>query len=161
MILVDVDNLYIVEQKVNPTLLKKRMMYLIDLKRPIMWFGNAFTAKVLQGVKELSHINMTITNKDKDTADHAILAYLSASPHKIAHIVSNDKALAAAAWYLCPYTKIRMMTYAKPTTITPAISDVITKVEFKRQSDVQKLMLSLQRFTERYRNISAIKQRGV
>jgi len=160
MILVDVDNLFIVRDKVDAKLLVHRIRELRALRKPIQWFGNTFTARVVHAQPDLQDISIIITNKAKDTADHAILAYLHKSPIKTAWIVSNDKALAKAAWYLYPHIHIHPVLYKTSKSITPTFMDRLESVTFRTQSEMGKFLLSIEGFTERYGNISAEKQRG-
>lgn len=161
-ILVDVDNLFIVHNRVNTRLLVKRIRALQKMaaKKPIHWFGNTLTATIVQAQPELQDINIITTNKAKDTADHAILSHLHMSPVKTAWIVSNDKALAKAAWYISPHVAIVPVSYKSYDSITPIIQKKLTHISFHTQSELEKFLLSIHGYAQRYGNISVEKLRG-
>lgn len=149
--LVDVDNLYIVGNKVNIPLLTKRIAHISDKHKNVRWFGNAFTAKVL-GKYDSPKIRMIISNIDKDTADHAILEYLRRREKYIqeAYIISNDKSLSRLAWSMFPSIKIHPVTYATMTSTEPIIGPAVTKLIFSSRADVDKFIQSYTLFVQRY-----------
>jgi hypothetical protein len=125
---VDVDNLYIQNNKISIPLLKKRVAAINGFakKNKIMasnvhWFGNAFTADIItsNGVR-IPPEHFITTNIDKDTADHMIIhsiathktpahkpqaaqvaAQVKAQVVPQVYIVSNDISIANIAWLLC------------------------------------------------------------
>ena len=149
--LVDVDNLYIVRNKVNIPLLTKRIAHITSTHKNVRWFGNTFTAKVIHN-NDTPKIRLIISNIDKDTADHAILEYLRRREKQLdeAYIVSNDKSLSRLAWLMFPSIKIHPVTYSSVTSTEAVIAPVMNKLSFSSRVDVEKFIKSYTLFVQRY-----------
>lgn len=100
IVLVDLDNLYIINNKVNVVKLKTRLNSIVNMKLPTKYFGNKFTKHILTHNK--IPLKMHTTEIQKDSADHAMIHSLKQlqTKYDVVHIVSNDMVLAKLAYFL-------------------------------------------------------------
>lgn len=154
IMLVDVDNLYIVHGKINMAVLTKRINVIRaygkqrDMK--LYWFGNTFTGRLLQSHHAFSKLKLITSNIAKDTADHAILHQVEKSRSSEVVIVSNDASLPKVAWCLCPNKRITSLKFSGIASSELLEPEWINGICFKRAQDVEKFVLSYNFYLERY-----------
>ena len=99
--LVDLDNIYIINNKVNVPKLKRRIQVVKDsLNMPIVYFGNEFTKRIL--LENEIKVKMTTTPVLKDSADHSLISKINSlvKKHKEAHIITADVSLGNLAYFI-------------------------------------------------------------
>lgn len=152
MIVVDLDNLYIVDNHVNTSVLRKRINAIHQFainncisKKAIWWFGNNATG-VLLGRLGIEIPLITI-NLGKDTADHAILQHLMTRRWKHAFIVSNDQTILSIAWVLFPKKPLYGITVDGESKCH---ASRINNLCFHKSSSFLKMVESFMTYARRY-----------
>lgn len=154
-LLVDVDNLYIVHGRINMSIFGKRIDQIKQYGKKngmnMYWFGNTFTARLLQKHQSFNSLKLVTSHIAKDTADHAILYHVEKTRSKDVTIVSNDVSLAKVAWCLFPKKRITSLKFNGVASIDFMEPEWIQNICFKRPQDVEKFVLNLNFYMERYR----------
>lgn len=164
---VDVDNLYIKDNKVSIPLLHARIHAIHTFAKDhkissanIHWFGNTFTAEIIRsnGIRGIPVEKFIITHIDKDTADHMIIHTINMHVEKKnlsrlnAYIVSNDTSIANVAWSVVHPDRASMYRL-KFTREGSMQAKHVRNIEVRHPDDMVKIMRSYITYAQRYNPI--------
>ena len=131
MLLVDLDNIYIINNKSNISILKKRLEQLEKIDNNIIFFGNEYTADFIKANNLKIKVNISKYN-GKDSCDHELIHYAIKKKYNIS-IVTNDKILQKLAFYLSK-NQIMFYEYIKNKLIKK-------KVDLKLDKEIMTLFI--------------------
>lgn len=148
IVLVDLDNLYIINNKVSVTKLKNRLSAIAHLRLPTKYFGNRFTKHLLMHNK--IPLRMYTTEVQKDSADHALIHFLKGFEDKydVLHIVSNDMVLAKLAYFLSDHPDKLRFHKVSSNDLVSAYN--IHNYCFKHKLELQKFLDSYNLYKARF-----------
>jgi rRNA-processing protein FCF1 len=148
VILVDLDNLYIINDKINiPILLKRKEMIENVSHSKIIWFCNKVTSKLMKDEKIIFK-NLKISNVKNDSADHNLMNYLEKHKNtKKFTVVTNDKTLMRVLYFIHKSKNIEFLSFKgkKIEKITNKIN-----ICFEKQIDLEKFLTSYNLYKSRY-----------
>lgn len=142
--LIDLDNLYIINNKVNIKALRRRIAYLKSVTKKIYWFGNAFTADLVQ--KYNIEIDVISTKVEVNSADHTLINFIGKLQARKVQIVSGDTTLQRIAKFLYPD---RNLTFARFTD-HHILETVTVDFKFKTKKQLEKFVISLRLYAQRF-----------
>lgn len=146
---VDVDNIYIIRNKVNPKILLKRVQHIVHRyghkSNSCMFFGNSFTHNILKeyGIIEATGINFFSSDIEANSADHNLIHRIRG---KQATIITGDMTLCRIAKFVHPKKDIKCMTFLDDNKLHPLEVDFA----FKRREHLDKFVKSLEMYSVRY-----------
>jgi hypothetical protein len=145
VIFVDVDNLYIVDDKIDIPLLRKRVKAIKKLKKTTYWFGNTFTAKVVSQ----NNIDIDILDIEIETnsSDHNLINYMIKTKGKNLMVISADNILCKLAMFLNP---MKTVGFARFQKYTNEMYEVQVGYDFKSREQLMNFMKSLSLYMKRY-----------
>lgn len=140
---VDLDNLYIINNRVDVHMLRKRVAAIQALGLKTVWFGNTFTSGVVR--KNKIGIDVVESPVEANSSDHSLVRMLCRSGSKNALVVSADVTLCRVATYLCPGQRL---AFARFRQYDLEAFDV--DFCFKGRDDLAKFIGSLVMYANRY-----------
>jgi hypothetical protein len=146
ILLVDVDNLYIMKNKPNIELFKSRMELIKKVSKKIIYFGNIATQHFLSQ-NNIKLPNFTVSVIEKDTSDHKIINSLSKYNKKYeVYIVTNDKILMKLAAFI-NREPLRFLYFSSNNDLNDIEMDTSC---FKDDDQLKKFILSYNLYKTRY-----------
>lgn len=97
MLLVDLDNIYIIDENPNLLVLRKRLIKIQKLDTNCKYFGNKYTEKYIKDNKIKLKVIMSEFN-GKDSSDHELIYY--GINKKNVSVLTNDKTLQKLVFFL-------------------------------------------------------------
>lgn len=159
MIVVDLDNLYIVNDKVSMDVLESRLEAIRKLAtehnvKKVYWFGNSHTFRIMQAHPSLVKrfdIQLTVSDVAKDTADHALLHFVvNRSRSKPVYVVSNDASISNLVWYISSTKRqVFRVMFTTPFIDVPEVL-LLSNVCFASRGALRKFFHSLRLYAMRY-----------
>lgn len=143
VVFVDVDNLYIINNRVNVPILKRRIDEIKKFKSRIYWFGNTFTSNIIH--KYDIKIDIIDTAIEVNSADHRLINQILRTKNKKITIISGDMTLARVALYLNPDKDISFKKFTQNT-----LEEFDVDYKFNNRDQVTKFMQSLALYIERF-----------
>ena len=148
IILVDLDNLYIINNKVNiPILLKRKEMIEKIENIKVIWFCNKKTAKLMKD-ENIIFTNLKISNIINDSADHNLINYINKyKKNNKFTIITNDKTLMRVLYFIKKDKNIEFLSF-----VGKKIEKITNKINlcFKNKIDLDKFLTSYNLYKSRY-----------
>lgn len=143
VVFVDVDNLYIINNRVNVPILKSRINEIKAMQARTYWFGNTFTEGVVK--KNNIDINMITSEIESNSADHNLIKYITRTKNKNILVITSDSTLQKLAIFLNPEKNIRVGKFVKNE-----LTYVTVDYNFKNRERLLRFMQSLALYIKRY-----------
>lgn len=143
VVFVDLDNLYIINNRVNVPILKSRIEEIKKMKSKIYWFGNTFTSNIVQ--KNDIKINVIDTAIEVNSSDHKLINNIQRSQAKKIMLISSDMTLARIALYLNPDKTISFQRFTNNR-----LEEFHVDYKFENRKHLTKFMESLALYIKRF-----------
>lgn len=143
VVFVDTDNLYIINNKVNVPILKKRISEIKGMNYRTYWFGNKFTEGVIK--KNNIDINMITSEIESNSADHNLIKYITRTKNTNILVITSDSTLQKLAIFLNPNKIVRVAKFEKNELIPVAVD-----YNFKNRERLLVFLQSLALYMKRY-----------
>lgn len=146
-IYVDLDNLYIINNKVSPTTLLLRVKALLKLfGARVHFYGNSFTQGLLQKRGVYDTLNFHVSDIETNSADHNLIHMITRSKSKRIVVVSSDMTLCRLAKYLHPLKSFMFLKFTDDNMLVKMTVDF----QFQHKHQLDKFMTSLDLYHTRY-----------
>ena len=142
-IFVDVDNLYIINNKVNVNVLKERIKLLKGTPGKKLWFGNTFTANLVRS--SMIDIDIIDSKIETNSADHNIINKITTMQDKQIYLVSRDITLCRLAKFLNEDKHIKFMKISGKN-----LQQFDVDFNFKKKENLVKFLESLALYHHRF-----------
>lgn len=140
---VDVDNIYIINKKINSKLLRRRIKVIEGLDVHVKYFGNSYTANILK--RHNINIDMSVSDVAKNSADHSLLHAIYMSDYKKIYILSSDMTLVRLAYFMFPNKIVQQAQFENDGAVYLDTIDL----NFNHK-DLHKFIESLELYKSRY-----------
>lgn len=148
-VFVDLDNLYIIDDKVRPKVLSKRLGILKKMMggSTMVFFGNQFTQSLLEQYDLLHGIKFLVTDIEANSADHNLINTITKNKSlKKVIVVSGDKTLCRLALFLNPRKHILFLNFNEHDKVVKSTIDFC----FHKRIALEKFMKSASLYSTRY-----------
>lgn len=142
-IYVDVDNLYIVNNKIDIEILRQRITSIKSLNMKTHWYGNTFTQKILS--KYDIDIDLIDSNVEVNSADHNIIHDITRVKYKNITVITGDITLCRIALYLNPQKNIAFHKFYQNS-----LQRFFVDFSFKTREHLDKFLRSLILYMKRF-----------
>lgn len=145
---VDVDNLYIINNKVNQHTLIHRVNTILTRfsgSHDIYFFGNSFTQNVLSKYGILMN-NFYVSDIEANSADHNMIHSILKTKHKNITIITGDMTLCRTALYIHRSKNISFLKFDE----THDLHNLEVDFKFARIEQLDKFVKSLALYSVRY-----------
>lgn len=150
-IFIDLDNLYIINNKVSPKTLITRVKTLISVfgkhKCDVSFFGNSFTEGLLNKYKLLHHVKFYASDIETNSADHNLIHSIGKVKDKKIIVVSSDLTLCRIARYM--YGERLALAFVR-FNAENVLEAFVVDFKFNRKEHLDKFMKSLALYNTRY-----------
>lgn len=149
---VDLDNLYIINNKVSPKTLLERVSYIMktygNTGHKLMFFGNSFTQGILHkyGLLQGSRMKFFVSEIEANSADHNLIFHISRSKSRRVIIITGDMTLCRIAKYVYTKKDVTCMKFSDDHMLHPFEVDF----RFARREQLDKFLNSLALYSVRY-----------
>ena len=148
-VVVDLDNLYIINNKVSPKTLISRVKILINMfsNFTISFFGNSYTQGLLDKFNLSEHVKFYSSDIETNSADHNLINYIGKMRDKKIIVVSSDVTLCRIARYIHEGSKqIAFIKFDAANNLGTFPIDF----KFNRKEHLEKFITSLALYNTRY-----------
>lgn len=142
-IFVDVDNLYIINNKVNVNILKERVKMIKNMNGRKFWYGNTFTGDIVRNNK--IDIDMVNSKIETNSADHNIIHTITTMKDKHIYLISKDMTLCRLAKFLNQDKNIKFIKITSRN-----VEEFQVDFNFKKPQSLDKFLESLALYKQRF-----------
>jgi len=142
-IYVDLDNLYIVNNKIDVDVMRQRINNIKSLNMKTHWYGNMYTQKIVN--KYDIDIDLISSNVAVNSADHNIINDMTRAKNKNVSIITSDLTLCRIALYLNPDKNIAFYRFYQNS-----LQRFFVDFSFKTREHLDKFLKSLILYMKRF-----------
>ncbi len=143
IVLVDLDNLYIINNHVNVKVLKARVDKIKQINSKTYWFGNEYTHNIVQKYKV--DVDLIHSKIETNSADHNLINYMEKSNNPNALIITGDSTLCKLAAFINSKKKLTFAKFSSDELIP-----VDVDYNFKTREHLLKFVQSLALYANRF-----------